>query len=47
MSRLLEYDKNYGLIDKKESDNRITLLSIFSSIILIIVLQFLLILKGK
>ena len=45
MDRVLEYDKNYGLIDKKESDNRITLLSIVSSIILIIVLQFLLILN--
>ena len=45
VARVLEYDKNYGLIAKKESDGRITLLFIISSVILIILLQFLLILS--
>ena len=45
VARVLEYDKNYGLIAKTESDDRIAILSIVSSAILIILLQFLLILS--
>ena len=44
-ARVLEYDKNYGLIAKTESDDRIAILSILSSAILIILLQFLIILS--
>ena len=45
VARVLEYDKNHGLIAKKDSDDRICLLFMLSSIILIILLKFLLILS--